>query len=180
MLRWLTRWSIGASLVVVLVGCATKDPLNPGTTVGTFHVEAKLTSLSCGGTAPDPWAFDVKVSHDGDTVYWIQGGTPISGTVDADGHTAFSAQTVSDVRDGTTKQAGCSLARTDNLGVYLLDATTKPTTDPTTLTSFSGQLSYAYAPTDGSDCGDQLTSAGGSWQALPCAVTYDVTGTLKQ
>lgn len=177
MLRWL-RWLTVASLVVL--GCSGKDPYSPGTTVGAFHVEAKLTSLSCGGTAPNPWAFDVKVNHDGATVYWIQGGTPITGTVDADGHTAFSAQTVNDVRAAAGKQLACSLARTDNLGMYLLDAVTKPTTDPTRLTSFSGQLSYAYAPTDGSDCSDQLTEAGGTWQALPCAVTYDVTGTLKQ
>ena len=174
MLRWL------AVAGAVALGCSGKDPYNPGTAVGTFHVEAKLTSLSCGGTAPNPWTFDVKVNHEGETVYWIQGGTPISGTVDNDGHTAFAAQTVTDLRAGTTKQSGCSLARTDNLGMYLLTADAKPTTDPTTLSSFTGQLSYAYTATDGSDCTDQLTSAGGTWQALPCAVTYDVTGTLKQ
>lgn len=173
MLRWLAL-----APCLVLLGCNGTDRYSPGTPVGTFNVAAKLTTLSCGGSAPDPWTFDVKVNHDASTVYWIQGGAPISATVDADGHATFAAQTVTDVRAATAKVPGCSIARTDSLGVYLIDGSTKPTTDPAELQTFEGTLSYTFAATEGSDCTTELAASGGSWEALPCTAAYTVKGTL--
>lgn len=173
MLRWLA-----VAPCLVLLGCTGTDPYSPGTPVGTFNVSAKLTSLSCGGSAPDPWTFDVKVNHDARTVYWIQGGIPISATVATDGHATFAAQTVTDVRAATAKVPGCAITRTDSLGVYLVDGSAKPTADPAELQTFEGTLSYSFTATEGSDCSDQLAAAGGTWEALPCTATYTVKGTL--
>ena len=67
--------------LLALPACSGKDPYNPGTPLGTFHVTANLTQSSCG-PVPDPWEFDVRLSHEGTTLFWVQGGAPISGIVD--------------------------------------------------------------------------------------------------
>ena len=161
------------------VACSGKDPYNPGPGVGTFHVTATLTSSSCG-TTPNPWNFDVRLNHDGSTLYWIQGGAPISALVDANARTQMTSGVVDDVRpaDGKTKQAAFSVARSDLLALTLATASAQPATDPALAASFAGTLVYTFAPTDGSDCSDQLAAAGGGWTALPCEVHYDLSGAL--
>lgn len=171
-----------ASVAVALscAGCTGKDPYSPGTKLGTFHVTAKLTQTTCGQT-PDPWEFDVRLNHDGSTLYWIQGGAPIQGQVDATARTQLKAEIVQEVRaaDAKARKAACSVSRTDALAVTLTGADAKPTIDPSLTTSFAGGLVYTFTPTEGSDCSDQLTASGGDFDALPCEVHYDLTGTFK-
>lgn len=171
------------ALLLPLAGgasCSGKDPYNPGVKLGTFHVTAKLTQSTCGAT-PNPWEFDVRLNHDGSTLYWIQGGAPIQGNVDVAAKTQLKSETTHDVRaaDPRTKAAACSIARDDVLDIALASADAKPTTDPAATQSFSGGLVYAFAPTDGSDCADQLTSTGGGFDALPCEIRYEIAGTFK-
>jgi hypothetical protein len=160
--------------------CSGKDPYNPGTPVGTFHVTGRLTKTSCGD-APDPWEFDVRLNHDGAMLYWIQGGLPVSGKVDASARAALQSSSVSDVRpaDFQHKLAACSVTRSDLLDVTLDSASAMPTPDPALTTSFSGVLAYSFAPTEGSDCSDQLVAAGGEWSTLPCNVSYVIAGAAK-
>jgi hypothetical protein len=170
-------------LVLPLVSsaaCSGKDPFNPGSTVGTFHVTARLAKTTCGD-APDPWEFDVRLNHDGPTLYWIQGGLPVSGKVDARARAALQASTVTDVRaaDVQHKLAACSVTRSDLLDITLDSAPATPTTDPALATSFLGMLAYSFVPTDGSDCSDQLVAAGGGWSTLPCNVSYTIAGAAK-
>ena len=176
------RQVLAGSLVVLatVTACSGKDPYSPGTKLGTFHVAASLTSTSCGAT-PNPWAFDVQLNHDGSTLYWIQGGAPIGATVDVSAHTQLQAQVVDEVRaaDPKTKLEACSISRTDLVALNLASADTKPTSDPALTTSFTGTLIYTFAPTSGSDCSDQVVAAGGGYDALPCEVHYDLTGTFK-
>ena len=181
---------VRGGLAVVLVGmtgllgllpaCTGKDPFSPGTKLGTFHVSAKLTQTTCGAT-PDPWEFDVRLNHDGSTLYWIQGGAPIQGQVDTTARAQLKAEMVQEVRpaDERMKRAACSVARTDVLAVTLVDAEAKPAPDPSLATSFGGSLVYTFAPTEGSDCADQLTTTDGDFDALPCEVHYDLSGTFK-
>jgi hypothetical protein len=91
------RWRIAVALLSlgaagVLAACFGTDPYNPGTALGTFHVVGKLTANTCGasGTAPDPWEFDIKLSRDHGTLYWIQGDAPVQGTLDAHAHTTMT------------------------------------------------------------------------------------------
>jgi hypothetical protein len=169
-----------ASVVIALASCGGKDPYSPGTQLGTFHVAAKLTRTTCGKT-PDPWEFDVRLNHEGTMLYWIQGGAPVEGKVDATAKTELHVATVHDLRpaDAKRKLAACAVARADVVTMTLNGADAKPTRDPSLTTSFTGGLAYTFKPTDGSDCEDQLTSMGGGFEALPCDVHYDLVGTFK-
>ena len=169
----------GAALLAFasVPACSGKDPYSPGTKLGTFHVTATLTHTSCGPT-PNPWEFDVRLNHEGSTLYWIQGGAPIQGQVDTTARTQLEAEVVQEVRkaDERAKREACTIARTDVLALTLADADAKPTSDPALMQSFSGSLVYTFAPVSGSDCSDQTTVSGGDFDALPCEVHYDLSG----
>jgi hypothetical protein len=165
------------ALFSVFAACATKDPTNPGTPIGTFNVTGTLTKSTCG-TAPSPWTFSVKMNHDGDTLYWIQGGFPIAGDVDTRGASSMTSSFTDVARDATQTLAECDITRNDSLSILLSDATAKAATDPGTATTFFGSLTYAFSVPSGSDCSDQLTAAGGGYDNLPCEVDYTITGTL--
>jgi hypothetical protein len=170
--------SIVVALVAAIAACSGKDPYNPGTKLGTFHVSAKLTSSTCGA-APSPWEFDVRIHHDGTTLYWVQGGAPIEGRVGSDAKARLETETLHDVRAADRKRGACAMARKDVLEVVLVDGASKPTPNPSLTAAFDGTLDYAFAPTQGSECDDQLTSVGGGFEALPCAVHYTLTGALQ-
>jgi hypothetical protein len=157
-------------VVACVVGCSGKDLTNPGEKIGTFHVTGTLTSTSCGD-APNPWTFDMRLNHDGETLYWLQGQLPISGTVDNTAHTTMSTSFSTDVGNG------CSIKRNDALVMTLKTSTAQPAIDPADTTDFAASLEYVFAPDEGSNCQSQLQQAGGSWAALPCAVRYTLTGT---
>jgi hypothetical protein len=45
-------------------------------------------------------------------------------------------------------------------------------------TSLTGKLTYAYDATSDSDCSEFITGTNGSPVALPCSMTYALTGAL--
>jgi hypothetical protein len=169
-----------ASLLFVTVGasgCTGKDPYAPGTALGTFRVDAALTSSTCGD-APNPWSFEVRLAHEGPTVFWIQGGAPIEGKLDeATKSVKLASRSEQTVRaaDAKAKLEACVLAREDALDVQLADAAGATLGDASAATAFKGTLTYRFAPLQGADCSDQVAEAGGGYAALPCAVTYAVT-----
>ncbi len=175
------RLSFGALGLWMALGCTGRDPYAPGTPLGTFAVAGALASSTCGAV-PDPWTFDVRLSHEGATLYWLQGGLPIEGKIDAAMKASLTSRTEQTVRaaDAKTQTPACVLAREDVLDVVLADAAGAPVTDATRTTSFEGTLTYRFAPGASSgagECTDQLAASGGDYAALPCAVTYTVTGT---
>lgn len=160
-----------------VAGCTGKDPFNPGESLGTFRVTGALVSSTCGPT-PNPWEFDVKLRHDAvTTLYWVQGGAPISGKLDPMARSTMKATEMRSVRpaDAKTKRAACNLTREDNLDLVLSPVTT-PVTDVKTATTFKGTLKYKFAPTQGSECEDQLLDTGGDFATLPCEVSYEIGG----
>jgi hypothetical protein len=169
------------AVALISVACGGKDPTNPGVPVGTFHVKASLTSSTCG-QPPNPWEFDVRLNRDGSTLYWVQNQLPVAGDVDRLARTKLDAEVQSELRkaDEKRKLAACSLVRRDTLEILLATEEQKPAVDPADTHSFEGSLRYEFAPTDGSQCEDQLTAAGGGYDALPCVVTYNVAGTMTK
>ncbi|HEY8077656.1 MAG TPA: hypothetical protein VIF62_26200 [Labilithrix sp.] len=155
---------------LALGSCSGKDPYNPGQGIGTFHVTSTLVSSSCG-TVPNPWEFDVKLRHDAQTVYWVQGGAPVQGKLDAHSNTSMTSSTSTTLRDANaqTHVAACVVTRTDSVA-FALD-----TTDPSAATALSGTLGYRFDPDQGSDCADQTLDSGGDFAALPCDVSYTIT-----
>jgi hypothetical protein len=150
-------------LVLSLAGCSSNAL--PGTQLGMFKVTAQSTTNSCGLGAPNPWTFDVQLSQSGSTVYWswMDGSAPLSGPVTSQAHASIQDSVAGNV-DGTDAALGpCTLDRSDDLELNLGSG------------SFTGTVSYSFAPASGATCSDQLTSAGGTFDALPCTVTYSVT-----
>lgn len=163
--------------VTLAAACSGKDPYNPGTPLGTFHVRAKLTASTCGAV-PDPWEFDVKLAHEESTLYWIQGGAPVSGTVDRTARTQMKATDSRELRaaDARNKLAACVVTRDDLLDVALAgDQPDAPLTTVSEATRFTGKLTYRFVPMEGSECSDQTLDQGGDFAALPCEVSYDLS-----
>jgi hypothetical protein len=159
-----------ATFAVVALSCANSSL--PGTMLGTYAVTGTLGTNSCGtGLAPpSPWAFDVQMSEEGTTLYWsyLDGNPPLSSTLSANAATLTATQTAN--VDGTADGGAgpCSMTRTDTLQVDLAAANPPPT--------FTGTLVYDFTVVSGADCSDQLSANGGSYDTLPCTLTYSLSG----
>lgn len=152
--------------------CSGKDPYAPGDAVGVFHVSGKLVAATCGET-PNPWEFDVRLRHEHTTLYWVQGGAPIQGQIDTNAKAVLTSSSQHTVRDADpkTKTPACIVGRTDTLEVTLTTAGTKSTNVAAT-DGFTGTLVYRFAP-DSGDCAEEV---GKTFKALPCEVSYEVSG----
>jgi hypothetical protein len=74
-----------------------------------------------------------------------------------------------------TKTGACSMSRADVLDLVLAPSAARGM-DLKSATSFKGELSYHFEPTQGSSCEDQLSESGGDFKTLPCDVRYELTG----
>lgn len=150
--------------MLLTIACAGKDPYNPGQPLGTFHATATLTSATCGGDPPSPWEFDVKLSHDARTLYWVQGGLPVRGTLDDAGHFTLSQVGTSQVSAADKTHGACLVTRTDTLDGNIGGGGIA--------NGFTGTLGYAFAPADGADCAAQI---GTTFTTLPCGISYELS-----
>jgi len=158
----------------VLAGLATgcADTPLPGTMLGTYRVTASLQANACGtGVAPpNPWNFDVQLSEQGSTLYWswMDGTPPLSNALDQRSTSLTTTQTAN--VDGTADGGlgPCTMQRAD--GVDLTLAAGSPPG------SFQASIAYAFSVASGANCADQLSASGGSYDALPCSLSYTATG----
>jgi hypothetical protein len=168
------RAAFASSFVLVAIAaCTGKDPYNPGTQLGTFHVVGKLTTNTCDATGgvPDPWEFDVKLARDRSTLYWIQGGPPVQGTLDSKSHTSMTSSDTQTLESNDAGVATCALTRDDVLDATLL----ADPDDSAAVLAAVGTLSYSFSQRSDTDCSDQLTISGGGFETLPCSVSYVIT-----
>lgn len=152
------------------LACTGTDRYRPGTSLGTFRIDATLTAETCGPQEgfPNPWTFGVDLSRDPGILYWIQGGAPVQAPITNEGHASLRSSGTYPIRAAGPKVAGCTLVREDVLDAVL------PTTGE--VKSLTGKLAYRYSVEEGSDCAGVLGVQGG-FSALPCEIHYDVTGT---
>lgn len=158
----------GASFLFLLTGCTPQSSL-PGTSLGTFSTTATLTANTCGASlgAPDPWTFDAVLSKDGSTIYWQQGdSTANSGVLDSSNKVTMTV-TSTDASDG----GACTMSETDTL-VATFDSATSPA-------SASGTIALQFGASSTTDCASALSTNGGSYQTLPCTVSYSFTSKKK-
>jgi hypothetical protein len=148
--------------------------------LGNFTLELSVKQTTCGSGAmglPDKWSFDVGLSHQGDVATWSSGGTDVSGQFDAGARSLeFTSSVTVDMRadalPGSQPLPACTIKRSDE-ATFTLDSVDQPKT-------LSGELTYAYAPTQASNCADLVYGSTPKFLALPCTVTYAVSGTLKK
>jgi len=149
---------------VLLLGCLDHEP---GTSLGTYAVTGALQTQTCGADmqAEDPWDFDVRLSRDGHTVFWLQAASPaLSGVVDGSGNVTFTTSELFPLTDADGGGPYCAVIRSDTFHAAL-------GTDATPAT-FSGDITYHYDLDDGSACGGLLY---GQFDSVPCDVTYNLT-----
>ena len=150
-------------------GLDDQDPHAPGELIGFFSVAGKLGNDSCGAdslNAPAQWDFNVKLSREGSVLYWLNGREAITGDIDRNG--TFSFATHLDLPMSTAQGAvkGCTVVRSDSAAGSLAGND-----------SFTGKLSYAYSAKTGTDCSALPLGADGLPLALPCSLTYRLSGT---
>ncbi|MFO0660807.1 MAG: hypothetical protein U0165_13385 [Polyangiaceae bacterium] len=149
-------------------GCGTKSSM-PGTALGTFSIEATLSSDTCGDGlgAPSPWSFDVELSKDDDTLYWKQDGAMVSGSISSEVATISGSQTSEDTTDAGV--VTCAMTRADTIKVNL--------GAETDVTSISGTVTFVFSVVSGTSCSSELAANGGSYDTLPCTISYSYEGT---
>lgn len=148
------------------------DAKIPGDLLGTYAVEGTLLDSSCGEGAlgaTDPWNFDVKLSRFHEDIYWINGRAVISGGIEPDGVTfSFSTRVEGEVVPPGRGQPGCVLSRSDRADGELSSKTLD-------VESFEARLTFAFSAGEGSEC-EEWVGSPGFVAALPCSMTYDLTG----
>ena len=149
----------------------------PGTSLGTYNVVGTLGANTCGAGlgAPNPWDFTVQMSEDGTTLYWeMSGGSELSSTMSSATQVNITSVQTANV-DGTDGgvQGPCDLTSTTALALTL-SAGSPPS-------SFTGTITYTFAAATGvssaTNCTDQLSASGGSYDTLPCTASYSLAGT---
>ncbi|HKO48159.1 MAG TPA: hypothetical protein VJV79_10575 [Polyangiaceae bacterium] len=156
---------------LVSSGCVgrAQDAHEPGDRLGTYHATGKLVSDSCQagvlGVSSD-WQFDVKLSRERYTLYWLNGEEAIPGTIANDG-VSFDFQSGVEVLLQAPKNPhpGCVIERSDKASGALSSSST------TDVPRFTVDMSFNYAVKSGSQCSSFVGVEGG-FMGLPCQVSY--------
>jgi len=163
----------GFACASVLLNCS--DTSLPGTQLGTYRVTATLGTNTCGAGlgAPNPWNFDVQLSQQKSTLYWswLDGSAPLSNTLSGNAVSLSNSETanVDMAADGAV--GPCTMQRADTVQVTLGSGSPP--------TGFTGAVQYTFSPSGGANCSDQLSASGGSYDVLPCSVSYTTTATRQ-
>ncbi|HYP99316.1 MAG TPA: hypothetical protein VER96_11660 [Polyangiaceae bacterium] len=163
-----------ASVLSSGVGCVghAQDAHEPGDRLGTYHATGKLVSDSCQaavlGVTSD-WQFDVKLSRQSHTLYWLNGAEAIPGTIASD-NVSFGFESGVQVTLQAARGAvpGCVIERSDNASGKLSSSST------TDVQRFNVDMSFTYAVQPGSLCAGFVGVEDG-FAALPCKVSYSLT-----
>ena len=163
--------SLFLSALVFSSGCVghAQDAHEPGDRLGTYHATGKLVSDTCQasllGVGSD-WQFDVKLSRQSHTLYWLNGEEAIPGTIADDG-VSFGFQSGVEVLLQAPQGArpGCIIQRTDSANGALSSSST------TDVPRFAADMSFSYAVKSGSDCVGFVGVEGGFMMGLPCQVS---------
>lgn len=170
--------SLFLSALASSAGCVgrAEDAHEPGDRLGTFHAKGKLVSDSCQaavlGVSQD-WQFDVKLSRDGHTLYWLNGQEAIPGTIESD-DVSFGFESGIEVALQPPRGArpGCLIRRRDSATGKL---SSKSTSD---VRRFTAEMSFNYADKTAtanvSECAGFVGVEGG-FADLPCDVTYSLS-----
>jgi hypothetical protein len=150
-----------------------QNPREPGDALGWFAVTGKLGDDSCGAenmNAPQTWNFQVKLSREGSTLYWLNGREAIVGDIDKSGRFSFETHLDLPLAEKRGAAKGCTIVRRDLASGALSSSSS----------ALSGKLTYAYDQTSDSECAEFVTGTSGVPLALPCKMTYALSGALME
>jgi hypothetical protein len=151
-------------------GCVghAQDAHEPGDRLGTFHAAGTLVSDTCQAAVlgvTNDWAFDVKLSREGNTIYWFNGEEAIPGTISANGTTfGFQSGVEVTMQPAQGAQPGCSILRSDSASGELSSKTTD-------VKRFDVDMAFTYSVKSGTQCAGYVGVQDG-FASLPCKVSY--------
>ncbi len=146
-----------------------QDPKAPGKLIGFFGLSGSIQDDSCGAQylgAPDTWSFQVKLSRRDDVLYWLNGKEGIVGDIDSAGRFSFETRVDTKLTERRGAAKGCTIVRRD-LASGELDEDKG---------ALSMKLTYAYDQTADSACEELVIGNAGVPQALPCRMSYSLSG----
>ena len=150
-----------------------QDAHEPGDRLGTYHLDGKLVSDSCQAAVlgvTSNWQFDVKLSREGSTLYWINGEEAIPGDIQSDGKQfGFSSGVEVTLQAPKGVQPGCVVLRGDSASGKLSSKTTD-------VKSLDVDLDFTYSVKPGTQCAGYVGVQDG-FAGLPCKVSYSMAGT---
>lgn len=164
----------GSVFASALPGCVghAQDAHEPGDRLGTYHAKGKLVSDSCQASVlgvSDNWQFDVKLSRDSHTLYWLNGAEAIPGTIASDNVSfGFSSGVEVTLQAARGSLPGCVIERADSASGKLGSSST------TDVRRFTVDMSFAYSVQRGSQCAGFVGVEGG-FAGLPCKVSYTLS-----
>jgi len=158
--RWLASF-IFASSSALAIACVAPA----GDPMGTYTITGTLMTQTCGGDTPaeNPWTFDIRLTRNGNRIYWLQPAAPsLSGIIDTGGNVVFTTSEIFDLADPNDAGKGnyCGVVRNDTFTAALGTAT-----EPST---FFGTLTYHYDLDEGATCSPTQDGL----DTVPCDVTY--------
>jgi hypothetical protein len=163
-----------------LCSCGQVSTL-PGTPLGSYAVTGALGTNTCGAGlgAPNPWSFTVKMSQDGTTLFWEpSSGGELSSTMTSSTQVSISSTVTANVDASDAGAGPCDLQQTT-----AIDLTFENSSPPAPPPGFTGSITYTFAASTGvsatTDCTDQLSASGGTYDTLPCTATYTIKGTVQ-
>lgn len=168
-LLWIVPCLTGACVDPSQQALDDQDPHQPGDSLGAYAVTGKLGDDSCGAAsldAPERWTFDVKLSREGSTLYWLNGREAIVGDIDQRNRFTFASHVDVPLRARKGAAKGCTLVRRDSASGKLSDAAS----------ALEAELTYAYEATADSDCSDFAVGTDGVPLSLPCKLSYSLSG----
>jgi hypothetical protein len=159
MRRQLCGLLLALEISTTLTGCQSASEEALGVSLGTFEGTALLTAEDCGAAvdAPETYQLEIELVKGDAVIYWVQDGAALAGAYD-DVDVKWSSRATS------TVDADCTLERKDAFDGVLDDASSP--------TRMKGVIVYEFDGLTGSDCSSQTSSRGGSFDNLPCTVSY--------
>jgi hypothetical protein len=162
-------WALGGMMWSV-VGCGARpgEGRSLGADLGTFSVDAEREANTCGPNTldnPSQFAFDVELVRADTELFWDGSGGRLGAGLDFE----LSAAVRTELRAARGVDGGCSIVRDDGIaGVLAAD-------DSGAITSFTGEMAFAFAATPESTCTlEELEAA--DLPQLPCRMSYALRG----
>lgn len=164
------RARLAAMALVAHPACEFQEGVDakvPGEALGTYRVLAALEDSTCGdglAQAPESWEFEVKLSRQGDNLYWLNGREVIAGVVGSRGSFSFATSVITEISPASGGREPCRILRAD-----LAEGTLEG--EGVDVPGFRGSLTYQFGADPEGDCRRWVDVPEG-FTALPCTVVY--------
>lgn len=140
----------------------------PGALLGDYAVTGQLLSSTCGEGAlgsPESWSFAVRLTRQGDELFWGNGREFILGSVEGDTERfTLASELAVEIEPPRPSAPGCTVWRRDAI-------TGEFTGLAGEASGFEGDLAYDFTAAEGADCSGFVGSPDGL-VALPCQMRY--------